>query len=150
MITSIKLTFYKMEKSFMNRSSAQEWLTKAWHHLSSAQILFQADHYADIIGVELHYAIEITLKSLLAYDNRQIKKTHELFEIYSQINLKNDLDEEEVRILLIATKYHILEAYPSPHRKLPDTKEIEKVLNFSLNLFSIVCIQLDINPLDCQ
>ena len=132
----------------MNKMSAQEWLTKAWHHLSSAQILFQADHYTDIIGVELHYAIEITLKSLQAYENKQIKKTHELFEIYSQVDL--NIDDEEIRLLLIATKYHILESYPSPHRKLPDSKEIEKILLFSHKLFTSVCNQLDINPSDIR
>ena len=132
----------------MNKPSAQEWLTKAWHHLSSAEILFEAEHYTDIIGVELHYAIEITLKSLQAYENRQIKKTHELFEIYSQVDLALDMDDTDIRLLLIATKYHILEAYPSPHRKLPDVKEIKKVLLFSHKLFKAVCQQLNIDPSD--
>lgn len=66
----------------MNETAAKEWLSKAWHHLSSARLLFNADHYTDIIGVELHYAIEITFKSFSAYENKKILRTHELFELY--------------------------------------------------------------------
>lgn len=47
----------------MNEVSATEWLTKAWHNLSSAKILINADHYSDVIAVELHYSIEKILKS---------------------------------------------------------------------------------------
>jgi len=66
----------------MNKTAAREWLTKAWHHFSSAKLLFIADHYTDIIAVELHYSIEIALKSFLAYENLKILRSHELFEIY--------------------------------------------------------------------
>lgn len=30
-----------------NEKSAKEWLKKAWHDLSSAQILYDAGHYTD-------------------------------------------------------------------------------------------------------
>jgi len=129
----------------MNKSSAQEWLRKAWHHLSSAQVLFEVDHYTDIIGVELHYALEISLKSLLAYDNASIKKTHELYEVYDLVKSRLELNEDEIRLLLIATKYHILEAYPSPHRKLPETLQIQEVLIFTHKIFSDICQTLDVN-----
>ena len=145
MITSIKLTFCKMEKSFMNKPSAQEWLTKAWHHLSSAQLLYKADHYTDIIGVELHYALDISLKSLLAYENSPIKRTHELYEIYDLVKSKITFDEQEVKLLLIATQYHILEAYPSPHRKLPEKQQIQEVLVFTQSMFKDICHTLDID-----
>ena len=42
----------------MNKTSAKEWLVKVWHDLSSANILFEAEHYTDSIGVDLHYALE--------------------------------------------------------------------------------------------
>lgn len=47
----------------MNEPAAKEWLTKAWHHYGSAQILYEANHYTDTIAIDLHYAIEVTLKS---------------------------------------------------------------------------------------
>ena len=41
----------------MNKASAKEWLEKAWHNLSGAKVLYDANHYSDIVAVELHYAV---------------------------------------------------------------------------------------------
>ena len=70
-----------MERYGMNKTSAKEWLNKAWHHLGSAKILYKAEHYTDVIAVDLHYCIEVSLKSFLAYTNQKIVKTHDLIEI---------------------------------------------------------------------
>ena len=48
----------------MNEISAKEWLEKAWHNLSTAQLLYE-EHYTDIIAVESHYCYEKSLKSFL-------------------------------------------------------------------------------------
>ncbi len=48
----------------MNKTSAKEWLVKAWHHFSSGRVLYNANHYTDSIGIDLHYAVEIMLKSI--------------------------------------------------------------------------------------
>jgi HEPN domain-containing protein len=93
-----------------NLKYSKEWLNKSWHHLSSAMLLYKAEHYTDIIAVELHYSVEITLKSFLAYDNKQIKKTHDLLEVSELI--KEYLVIENLKILSLITKYHIEEAYP--------------------------------------
>ncbi len=37
----------------MNETSAKEWLTKAWHHLGSAKILYKAKHFNLKIFVKL-------------------------------------------------------------------------------------------------
>ncbi|MEA2011575.1 MAG: HEPN domain-containing protein [Verrucomicrobiota bacterium] len=55
-----------MERYYTNKQSAEEWLIKAWHNLSSARLLYDANHYTDIIAVELHDGIEKLLKSFLA------------------------------------------------------------------------------------
>ena len=54
-----------------NEILAKEWLTKAWHDLSSARILYDADHFTDSIAIDLQQAIEKTLKSIMAYNNDQ-------------------------------------------------------------------------------
>ncbi len=90
----------------MNKQSAKEWLIKSWHNLSGARIFYDANHYSDVTAVELHYSIEKSLKSFLAYENNKIPKTHDLYEIYQLtkkfINLEDDID-----LLEIVTKYHI-------------------------------------------
>lgn len=55
-----------------NKESAIQWLTKAYHDLSSAQVLYAADHYTDTIASDLQQAIEKMLKSFLAYENAPI------------------------------------------------------------------------------
>ncbi len=50
-----------------NKIYAKEWLEIANHHLESVKILYEGTHYTDIIGIELHQAIEKTLKAIPAY-----------------------------------------------------------------------------------
>ncbi|MDH4202546.1 MAG: HEPN domain-containing protein [Phycisphaerae bacterium] len=61
-----------------NKSLAEQWLVKAWHDLKSAQILYDAGHFTDSIGCDCQQAIEKMLKSFLAYENKKIKRTHDL------------------------------------------------------------------------
>jgi HEPN domain-containing protein len=129
----------------MNKTAGFEWLEKGWHHLSTAKLLDQCNHYTDIIGVELHYSIEICLKAILAYDNQPIKKTHELYDLYLLVSDQIDLNNDEIALILMATKYHILEAYPTRDRQLPPKEEIKPILEFADQLLDRVCILLNIS-----
>ncbi|MCX6052665.1 MAG: HEPN domain-containing protein [Campylobacterales bacterium] len=129
----------------MNETSAKEWLTKSWHHLSSAQLLYKAEHYTDVIAIDLHYTVEIMLKSFLAYQNKQIYKTHNLIELHSHIVEYINFDENDKDLLRLITTYHIKESYPNPHRRLPSREEIKQVLDFAENLLVRVCTLLGIS-----
>ena len=128
----------------MNETSAKEWLTKAWHHLGSANILYQANYYTDTIAVDLHYAVEIMLKSFLAYQNKKIIKTHNLIDLYKSIMDYIEFNDDELDILDLITTYHIKEAYPPMYRELASKEEIKEVLDFAQKLFDRVCEILDI------
>ena len=128
----------------MNETSAKEWLTKAWHHLGSGKILYQANHYTDTIAVDLHYAVEIMLKSFLAYQNKKIIKTHNLIDLYKSIMDYIEFNEDELDMLDLITTYHIKEAYPPMYRDLPSRDEIKEILDFSEKLFDRVCEILEI------
>ncbi len=129
----------------MNEAAAKEWLIKAWHHYSSAALLYQVQHYTDVIAVDLHYAVEITLKSILAYENKKILKTHDINELAKLLeeNLSFSVDEE--RLMVVITTYHIKGSYPTPHRNLPPREEIKKVLAFADYLLDHVCTLLKIS-----
>jgi HEPN domain-containing protein len=129
----------------MNKKSGIEWLNKAYHHLSSAKILYEARHYTDVIGIDLHYAIEVTLKSILAYENKKILKTHDLGELSIILKDKISFNDEELDLLDIVSTYHIRGSYPPKDRKLPSFEEIKIVLNFSIKLFAKVCNILNID-----
>ena len=124
----------------MNRPAAVEWLKKNYHDLRSAEILYAANHYTDSIGVDLHYAIEKSFKTFLAYKNKKIPRTHDLPEL-----VIGDIKVENEDILYIANKYHIESTYPQYDRALPSSKEIQKVLEFTQILFVQVYKTLDIN-----
>jgi len=128
-----------------NKTLAEEWLVKAYHNLSSAQILYAANHYTDIIGLELQQAIEKSLKSFLAYNNNQIKKTHDLIDVCELVTGYIQFEEFEIDLLDIATNYYTQNRYPTPHPALPPRKEIKEVLDFAEDLFEKVCRILDID-----
>lgn len=132
----------------MNKTAAAEWLIKALHDIGSAEILYNAEYYTDVIGVDLHYAIEKTLKSFLAYENVRILKTHNLLELYTKISDKIEFSDEELDLLEIATGYHITEVYPLAQRVLPGRDEILRILKFAQNLFKDVCRKLEIDNND--
>lgn len=134
----------------MNETSAKEWLTKAWHHLGSAKILYEAHHYTDTIAIDLHYAVEIMLKSFLAYENKKIVKTHNLIDIYKSVMEYIKFDETTLNMLDLISSYHIKEAYPPMHRALPSEEEIKEILDFTEELFYKICITLDINDTEVR
>lgn len=122
-----------------NKKLALDWLNKAWHHYSSGKLLYEAEHYTDTISIDLHYAVEIILKSILVYDNAKIIKTHNLLEIYTHITSKIDFSNEEIDLLDIISKYHIKGSYPVTDRKMPSREEIKRVLEFTEYLLEEVC-----------
>jgi len=129
----------------MNKTAAKEWLRKVYHDLKSAQILYNANHFTDSIGVDLHYAIEKMFKTFLAYQNKKIPKTHNLLELNELSNEFLDLQEDEIKLLHISNKYHIEASYPQYNRAMPPREEIKEVLKFTENLFEDVCKILDID-----
>ncbi len=116
-----------------------------YHDLSSAKILFDANHYTDVIGVDLHYAIEKALKSFLAYENKAIPKTHDLPRLYLMVKDYITFDENELKIINIATNYHIEVSYPTFEKILPPRDEIEEVMKFTEELLDKACKILDID-----
>ena len=108
----------------MNKQAAMEWLNKAWHHLSSGKLLYEADHYTDVIGVDLHYAVEVTLKSLIVYENKKVIKTHDLIEIAKHIKNWIEFNQDEKRLLVVISTYHIKGSYPPKDRKMPSREEL--------------------------
>jgi HEPN domain-containing protein len=133
-----------------NKTLAIEWLRKAYHDLSSAHILYDAEHFTDTIGCDLQQAIEKMLKSFLAYENKKIKKTHNLIDVYESVKEHIQLDESEIRILAITTNYYAEDKYPTTYCVLPEREEIEEVLNFAQNLFTRICQTLSIDQQDVK
>jgi len=126
-----------------NKIYAKEWIEFAYKNLVTAKKLYEVDHFTDIIGIELQQTFEKVLKSLLAFENKKIPKSHKLIEIVELIDI--ELTEEEKLLLEIATNYYKVDRYPNPNYFLPSRDEIKKVLDFAEELFDRICKILSID-----
>lgn len=133
-----------------NSVYALEWLSFAKRNLETAFLLYEADHYEDIIGVELQQTLEKCLKSIFAHQNRKIPREHDLVKIYFLVENDVSINNEEIMLLRIATNYYKEERYPNPHYALPPREEIKEVLDFADKLFGDVLKKLDIDIGDIQ
>ena len=132
----------------MNKPYAIEWLSFAKRNLDTAKLLYDVNHYTDIIGSELQQALEKSLKAILAYKNIKIKKTHDLLEVYSYVDDMIQIDD--LHLLALATKYYTEERYPTSNFLLPPKEEIQEVLDFTCEVFDTVCTTLQIQHKELQ
>ncbi len=128
-----------------NKTYAKEWMQFAYKNLATAELLYKADHYEDIIGVDLQQFFEKSLKSLFAYNNQKIPKNHDLIELLALLEFSKELEEKEIDLLSLASDYYKDDRYPNPNYELPSRKEIKQVLEFANKFFEQVCQILDIN-----
>ncbi len=128
-----------------NKTYAKEWLQKAYHDLDSANVLFVSGHYTDTIGYLYHQSIEKIYKSIIAFANEPIEKTHNLIELNELTGEYFDLNDDELIVLGIITTYHTKQRYPTMDKKLPTKEEITRAKDLAIFLFDTVCNQLNIN-----
>ena len=127
-----------------NKTYAKEWLMFSKKNLDTAKLLYEVNHYEDIIGIELQQSLEKLLKSIFANENIKIPKDHDLVKLYYSIEKFLPLEEDEVIYLRIATDYYKEDRYPNPNYSLPPRDEIKEVLDFIEKLFDKVCNILEI------
>ncbi|MFC2087163.1 HEPN domain-containing protein [Bacteroidota bacterium] len=117
-----------------NKSYALEWLEFAAKNLETAKILYREKHYNDIIAIEIHQAIEKTMKALLAYEGIRIPKTHSLIELrdscVNYLKLNFDIDN-----MLLIEDYYDTERYPGPRYSIPSNSEIEKNISVAEQIY---------------
>lgn len=129
----------------VNKTSASEWLKHAFHDLDGATLLYKADHFTDTISYVIHQSLEKSLKSILAFYNKPIKKTHNLIDLYELVQNKNFfLDEDEIFLLAIASKYYTEQRYPVVDKESPTKEEIKEMINLADKTFHQVCEVFDI------
>jgi len=134
----------------MNKTASKEWLTIACHDLQSARILLDANHFTDSIGSDLQQSLEKMLKSIIAYKNSKIPKSHDLLEVYEYVIDEFKIDENEIIFFVKATEYYKEDRYPNPNYSLPPRDEIQEVLEFTQKLFDKVCALLGLDKSEIE
>jgi len=128
-----------------NKTYAKEWLEFTIKNLNTAQLLYEAKHYEDIIGIELEQTLEKVLKSIMANIGIRIPKDHDLVKIYFMIEDFICLSDDEILFLRKVTNYYKEDRYPNPNYCLPSRSEIKEILYFTEELFDKTCKILDID-----
>ena len=130
----------------VNKTSAKEWLKHAYHDLNGSKLLYDADHFTDTISYVVHQSLEKSLKSILAFYNNPIKKTHNLIDLYELV--KNDnfyLEEDEIFLFAIASKYYTEQRYPMIDKESPTKEEIKDMIDLADKVFNRICEIFNIN-----
>jgi len=122
-----------------NKAIANEWLELAKRNLDAAIILFKEKHFNDVIGIELHQRIEKSLKTVPAFHNKTVLKTHDLIVLLSNaeefIRFVPDLNQ----LLETATDSYVENRYPGGgFNFLPSDKEIRKVIEVAEHIYKTV------------
>jgi HEPN domain-containing protein len=90
-----------------HQQSAREWLYNAKRDLETVELLLDAEHYHDIIGVHLHSALTKIFIAVLAFHEEDIHKTHELNELREMVRPYFALEDLTlVELLDQATGYY--------------------------------------------
>lgn len=120
-----------------NKQYAQEWLELAKHNLEAAELLYDSEHYTDVIAIEIHQAIEKTIKAVYAYNNIKIVKTHNLIRLANNCEL-SQIVQTDYNLMEIASDYYTENRYPGTTYQMPEKNELENILNFARNLYEKV------------
>jgi len=128
-----------------NQTYAFEWLDLAVRNLKTAELLYQQNHFTDIIAIEIHQTIEKTFKSVLAYQGIRIPKSHDLLLLSEMCNEEMEVTEDLIDDLLMINDYYESQRYPGPRYSMPDKAEIEKSLSVAQKLYEKVIAHITSN-----
>lgn len=122
-----------------NKLLAKDWLDDGKKHLDVACILQKDSYYNDIVGLELQQSIERFLKSVLAYNDLKIIRTHDLAVLLEEIKPYLLFHEEVLNNCRIATDYFIEKRYPGGGINfLPKDHEIKNVTETAQFIYKTV------------
>jgi HEPN domain-containing protein len=122
-----------------NRILANDWLEDGKKHLDVACTMQKDSYYNDIVGLELQQAIERVFKSVLAFNNKKITRTHDLAVLLEEIKPYLYFNIEVLHICQIATDYYIDKRYPGGGINfIPKDDEIKLVTLTAENIYNTI------------
>ncbi len=121
-----------------NKKLALEWFDFARKNLETAILLYKANHYTDVISIDIQQSIEKALKAIYAYNNDKIPKTHALDILFNYASRYIDWQNTELKTLLIINDYYQSERYPGPRYFMPEREEISSSIQYAENILEQV------------
>ena len=95
------------------KAGAMEWFERGNHDIETAQLLYDAQGYTDVIAYHLQQTIEKYLKGYLVFRGQRPPRTHELDVLLNLVSkFGADLYAPFIGLCEKATRYYFEERYP--------------------------------------
>ena len=125
-----------------NQSYAAEWLELSKRNLETAEMLFNHNHYTDVIAIDIHQSIEKAFKAIYAYYGISIPRTHTLGVLFEFVSTKIGMNAVTIDDLLVISDYYESERYPGPKYFSPSNEEIATNLEIAKNIFNVIKLHI--------
>jgi HEPN domain-containing protein len=107
-----------------NQTYAKEWLDRAKRNLDTAVLLFNHNHYTDVIAIDIHQTLEKAFKSVYAYHGISIPRTHNLLPLFEFVRNKISIEDVNVDDILVISDYYDSDRYPGSKYKQSSKFEV--------------------------
>ena len=121
-----------------NKSYALEWFVIARRNLETAQLLHQANHYTDVIAIDLHQALEKGLKAIYAFNGVAIPRTHSLPLLFDFASKSIDLSAISIEKIIAISDYYESDRYPGPKYFMPSADEISQNIILTASILELI------------
>jgi HEPN domain-containing protein len=121
-----------------NQTYAKEWLDRSKRNLETAVLLFDHNHYTDVIAIDIHQTLEKAFKAVYAYKGIVIPRTHNLLPLYEFVITELEMPDVTFDDILIISDYYETDRYPGPKYFLPSNEEIAVNINLTKRIYNTI------------
>jgi len=128
---------------------SKEWMIAAYSDLLTIEHILENPFLTHVVAFHAEQSVEKCFKALLAFQNIEIPKIHDVRRLHKLVENIMPLDPEKLRILLIINELYIDARYPSDIGLLPDGKptvdDAKEFYAFACYIFETTCNYLNIS-----
>lgn len=126
-----------------NKTYAKEWLDIAKRNIETAQLLFDVNHYNDVIAIDIHQTIEKSFKAIFAYYGVNVPRTHSLHLLFEYVEQFVDMNDIRRSAIIEISDYYQSDRYPGPKYFIPERDEIERNLKLASVIFNRIALHIE-------
>ena len=121
-----------------NLTYAKEWLDRSKRNLETAVLLFNHNHYTDVIAIDIHQTLEKAFKTVYAYKGIVIPRTHNLLPLYEFVIKELGIPDVTFDEILIISDYYETDRYPGPKYFIPSNEEIALNIDLTIRIYNTI------------
>jgi len=126
-----------------NKTYAKEWQDIARRNIETAQLLFDVNHYNDVIAIDIHQTVEKSFKAIYAFYGVNVPRTHSLHLLFEYVEQFIDLNDISKSAIIEISDYYQSDRYPGPKYFIPERDEIERNLKLASAIFNRITLHIE-------